>query len=284
MECIADCGAILGEGPVWVEREQALYWTDIYDKAIFRWREGEGYCKIAISEAVCSMLPRASGGFIGGGHESFIAIDDDFNIQRLAAPERKMHAANRFNDGKIDRAGRFWAGTMDRAEKEISGSLYRLDPDLHWSRIDTGYRVTNGPAFSPDGRIMYHTDSAIQRIYAFDLDTDGNATNRRLLAQFNEAQGYPDGMTVDADGCLWVAFWAGWCVRRISPAGKILTEVPVPVACPTSCVFGGASLDQLFITSARRDVAPDDFSQPLAGGVFRFAPGVNGIAELPFAG
>jgi xylono-1,5-lactonase len=284
MECIADSGAILGEGPMWDARTDSLYWVDIYDRAVFRWHEGEGYRKIATSEAVCSMLPRASGGFIGGGYNSFIAIDAEYAIERLAAPERDSHPGNRFNDGKIDREGRFWAGTMDRAEKEASGSLYRLDPEMRWSRVDSGYRVTNGPAFSPDGRTMYHADSAIQRIYAFDLSTDGVATNRRLFAQFEEAQGYPDGMTVDVEGSLWVAFWAGWCVRRISPAGEILEEVDVPVACPTSCVFGGAALDQMFITSARRDMAPEDTTQPLAGGVFRFTPGVKGIAELPFAG
>ena len=119
---------------------------------------------------------------------------------------------------------------MDRSEREASGSLYRLDPDRCWTKIDTGYRVTNGPAFSLDGRTMYHTDSARQRIYAFDLAADGSAANRRLFAQFGEGDGYPDGMTVDAEDCLWIAFWDGWCVRRLSPAGERLLELPVPAA------------------------------------------------------
>ena len=119
---------------------------------------------------------------------------------------------------------------MDRRERDASGTLYRLDPDLTSVAIDTGYTVTNGPAFSADGRTLYHTDSPLQRIYAFDVADDGQATNRRVFAQFGEGDGYPDGMTVDAEGCLWVSFWDGWCLRRLSPGGELLVlhedEIP----------------------------------------------------------
>jgi len=284
VECVAKVGAVLGEGPVWVEREQAVYWVDIPERKVFRWSEADGVRLIEPGTHVCSLLPRQRGGFVGGGYDGFLAIAPDWSIVPIGEPEPEL-PQNRFNDGKIDRAGRLWAGTMDRNEREASGSLYRLDPDLRWHRIDTGYRVTNGPAFSVDGRTLYHTDSALQRIYAFDLDQHGDASQRRVFAQFGEGDGYPDGMTVDAEGCLWVAFWDGWCIRRLSPIGERLAEIRLPVQRPTSCAFGGPGLDQLFVTSARRDLSDEALaSQPCAGGLLRLEPGVVGVAERPFAG
>ena len=284
MECIADVGATLGEGPVWDPREAALYWLDIPERRLFRWSATDGTRTIALSHHVCSLLPRASGGFIGGGYEGFVAVAPDFTVTPAGQPEPGL-PGNRFNDGKLDRAGRLWAGTMDRAEATDSGSLYRLDVDLRWHLVDTGYRVTNGPAFSRDGRTLYHSDSARQIVYAFDLDADGNASNRRVHLRFGDGDGYPDGMTVDADNCLWIAFWDGWCVRRFSASGEQIDARPVPVQRPTSCTFGGADLDQLFITSASRDLTPAErVAQPLAGGLFMVRPGVCGVADRPFAG
>lgn len=284
MDCVADVHAVLGEGPIWVAGEAALYWVDIPGKRIFRWSEADGVETIETPVHVCSLLPRAKGGFIGGGYDGFLEIDLPGSFNRIEDPEPEL-PANRFNDGKVDREGRFWAGTMDRTEREASGSLYRLDPDLSWTRIDSGYRVTNGPAFSRDGRTMYHTDSALQRVYAFDLAEDGSAANKRVFLQFGDGDGYPDGMTVDADDCLWIAFWDGWCVRRFSPAGERLAELKVPAQRPTSVAFGGADLDQLFITTASRDLGPDELAtQPSAGGLFKTRPGVRGIAQPLFAG
>ncbi len=283
MECIADVGAVLGEGPVWVARNEALYWVDIASGKVFRHIAGRTDV-IDPGRTLCSIVPRASGGFVGGSLDGLVAISEDFSVSPLAHPEVDQ-PHNRFNDGKVDRGGRFWAGTMDRTERGATGSLYRLDPDLGCTRIDSGYTVTNGPAFSVDGRTMYHTDSGRQTIFAFDLDEAGNASNRRLFARFDPGDGYPDGMTVDAEDCLWVAFWDGWCLRRLSPKGELLAEVAMPVQRPTSCAFGGEGLDQLFITSARRDLTPAELErQPRAGGLFCFRPGVPGIAELPFAG
>ncbi|HZG45679.1 MAG TPA: SMP-30/gluconolactonase/LRE family protein, partial [Allosphingosinicella sp.] len=219
-----------------------------------------------------------------GGYDGFLDIAPDLTATVIADPEPDL-PANRFNDGKVDRAGRFWAGTMDRHERDASGSLYRLDPDRSWTRIDSGYRVTNGPAFSRDGRTMYHTDSARQTVYAFDLAEDGSPSNRRVHLHFGEGDGYPDGMTVDAEDCLWIAFWDGWCVRRFSPAGQRLAELRVPAQRPTSCAFGGPDLDQLFITTASRDLTAEERArQPCAGGLFMTSPGVTGLAEPLFAG
>lgn len=289
MECIADVKATLGEGPVWAAREQALYWLDIPERRLFRWAEGEegavgNVQMVALDQHVCCLLPREAGGFIGSGHDGLLLLDEDFTIEVLADPEPDL-PRNRFNDGKIDRAGRLWTGTMDQAEENTTGSLYRIDTDLRWHRIDGGYHVTNGPAFSVDGRTMFHTDSARQTVYAFDLDEEGNVSNRRVHLRFNEGDGYPDGMTVDAEDCLWIAFWDGWCVRRFAPDGEQLAELPVPVQRPTSVAFGGANLDQLFVTSARRDLSEAELArQPLAGGLFMCRPGPRGVAERTFAG
>jgi sugar lactone lactonase YvrE len=284
VECVADVGAILGEGPAWVAREQALYWVDIRAHKVFRWSEAEGVRIIPTDRHVCSILPREGGGFIGGGYDGFIALDAGFDITPLGDPEPEL-PGNRFNDAKIDRAGRLWAGTMDRAERAASGSLYRMDAGLAWERVDSGYRVTNGPAFSRDGRVMYHTDSALQTVYAFDLAADGSLGERRVHLTFGAGDGYPDGMTVDAEDCLWIAFWDGWCLRRFAPSGELLTEIAMPVQRPTSVAFGGAGLDELFVTSAARDLTPQELeSQPQAGGLFRLKPGVIGIAERAFAG
>lgn len=284
MDCIADVQAILGEGPCWVERTQTLYWTDINQPCLFRWNEVGGVARLPMSEKICSIVPRASGGFIGAGYDGLLGFDADFNVTPIGNPEAHL-PGNRFNDGKVDRAGRFWAGTMDHKEAADSGALYRIDSDLSWTEIDIGYRVTNGPAFSVNGRTMYHTDSAVQRVYRFALGADGHATEREIFLQFKHADGYPDGMTVDADDCLWIAFWDGWCIRRFSPEGDLLVEIPVPVAKPTSVAFGGPKLDRVFVSSASRDLTEADLiGQPNAGGLFSFRPDVRGMAELPFAG
>jgi sugar lactone lactonase YvrE len=282
--CLADVRATLGEGPVWAAGEGALYWVDIPEKRVFRWSEADGLRTIPVASHVCSLLPRAGGGFIGGGYDGFIEVDAGFAVRVLADPEPDL-PGNRFNDGKIDRAGRLWAGTMDRAERAASGTLYRLDPDLTWQRIDSGYRVTNGPAFSGDGRTMYHTDSALQTVYAFPLAADGSVGERRVHLRFGAGDGYPDGMTVDSEDCLWIAFWDGWCLRRFEPSGECLATIELPVQRPTSVAFGGAGLDLLFVTSAARGLGPDDLArQPQAGGLFVTRPGMTGIAERPFAG
>lgn len=285
VRCIADVKAVLGEGPIWVEREQALYWVDIKGRKLFRLSDGQDLTVWPTPYMLGSLAPRQEEGFVAGTDEGLAVVDPDRNLFELILDPEPDRPNNRFNDGKVDRSGRFWAGTMDDTEKEASGALYRLDPDSSWIRVDDGYRVTNGPAFSPDGRMMYHTDSARQVVYAFGLDATGSASNRREFARFGEGEGYPDGMTVDAEGCLWVAFWDGWCIRRLSPAGECIQKIDVPVQRPTSCAFGGPALDRLYVTSA--SVGLDEKAlavQPYAGGLFMLEPGVAGVAERPFAG
>lgn len=284
VQCVADVHAVLGEGPVWVARESALYWLDIKGRKVFRLRDGE-LEQWPTSMRVGSLAPRRNGGFIAGTDEGIAIIDpaaDRFEI--VATPEARL-PGNRFNDGKVDRRGRFWAGTMDDEERAASGTLYCIGPDLDCVAVDGNYKVTNGPAFSPAGDVMYHNDSARQVTYAFDIDAEGRASNRRAFLQFGDGDGFPDGLTVDSEGCLWIAFWDGWCIRRYSPAGEWVETVKMPVQRPTSCAFGGRDLDRLYVTSA--SIGLDETAlemQPNAGGLFMFTPGVRGLADVPYDG
>jgi len=285
VECVADVRAELGEGPVWVAAEQALYWVDINGRRIFRLSESGERREWPTPMRVGSIAPRAGGGFIAGTDQGIALVDlDQDRFEVVASPERHL-PHNRFNDGKVDRQGRFWAGTMDDREKGSAGALYRIDPDRACTAIDGGYGITNGPAFSPDGALMYHSDTLRQVTYAFDLDAAGKASNRRIFLQFGPGDGHPDGMTVDAEGCLWIAFWGGWCVRRFAPDGDLLRTVEMPVEQPSSCAFGGPGLDRLYVTSATKGLDPAALAmQPNAGGLFMLVPGVRGIPDLPFAG
>ena len=284
VSCVADVHAVLGEGPVWVERDQALYWVDIKGCRIFRLADGETR-SWQTPFRVGALAPAEGGGFVAATERGFAFLDparDRYELRLDPEPERP---GNRFNDGKVDRSGRFWAGTMDDAEREASGALYRLDPGFRATRMDDGYRVTNGPAFSPDGGILYANDSALQQTFAYDVDAGGGLSGRRLFLRFGEGDGYPDGMTVDRDGCLWIAFWDGWCVRRFAPEGALLETVRMPVQRPTSCAFGGPGLDLLFVTSASIGLEEKELAvQPSAGGLFMLKTGSSGIAERPFAG
>jgi D-xylonolactonase len=284
VQCIADVHAVLGEGPVWVTRESALYWLDIKGRKIFRLDNAGRLTEWPTPLRIGSLAPRKSGGFIAGTEDGIAIVDpaaDRFEI--IAKPEEQL-PDNRFNDGKVDRRGRFWAGTMDDSERAATGTLYCVTP-AGWEAIDGQYKVTNGPAFSPSGEIMYHSDSARQVTYAFDMDADGQVANRRTFLQFGPGDGYPDGMTVDDEGCLWIAFWEGWCVRRFSPAGEWVETVKMPVQRPTSCAFGGPDLDRLYVTSASIDLDESALAmQPNAGGLFMMVPGARGLADVPYDG
>jgi sugar lactone lactonase YvrE len=239
IQCVADVHAVLGEGPIWVAREEALYWLDIQGRTIFRLKENGELDRWPTPFRVGSIAPRAKGGFIAGTDQGIAEIDlATGHLQILLNPEEKL-PGNRFNDGKVDRQGRFWAGTMDDREREATGTLYRIDADLGCTVVDKGYRVTNGPAFSPHGGTMYENDSATRVTYAFDFDEDGNAANRRVFLKFDEGDGYPDGMTVDSEGCLWIAFWDGWCIRRYSPTESSCAPSRCRSSAPPAVPSGG---------------------------------------------
>ena len=285
LRVLVRCDALLGEGPVWDAAAGALWWVDIKGATIFRWHEAGGCVdRFATPFQVAALAPAAGGGFIAATAHGFAHIDPERGLYMpLIHPEAHL-PDNRFNDAKLDRHGAFWAGTLDDAETGASvGALYRLDRALIPRRMDSGYCVTNGPAFDRCGTRMYHTDSVRKTIYAFDLGTNGEPGERRLFLDLSDLAGSPDGMTVDSEDALWVAFWDGACLRRFAPDGELLREVAVPVSRPTSLAFGGAMLDILFVTSARIGLdAAALAAQPLAGSLFAFRPGATGIADTPF--
>lgn len=287
-ECIWPVGAILGEGPLWREQERSLYFVDIKGKRVHRWQQMDGARKSwGLSEMVGWLVPcRQSPGLLAGLHSGIAYLEfasPALNLRwlhRLHAPGSTL----RLNDAKADAHGNLWFGSMDHVQEgNPVGELFRLDVRGKIERFDTGYGVTNGPAFSPDGKILYHTDSAARRIYAFDLDTAGLPSNKRVWLQFEPMQGYPDGMTTDAEGCVWIAHWDGACVTRWSPQAQLLQTIPVPVARPTSVALGGADFRTLFVTSARSQSAAAG-DPMLQGGLFQVQVEVPGLPACAYAG
>jgi len=291
VECIWDAGALLGEGPVWDDRHSALCWVDIDAPAIHRCDpRGGGRRTWRVPSEIGCLVPSQGERWVGGFKDGLAWVElpadlDAARVTPIADPEPDR-PGNRFNDGKCDRAGRLWAGTMDQAIAEPTGVLYRLDPDLSVHRMDEGYVVTNGQAFSPDGRTFYHNDSMAGLVYAFDCDpATGAIRNKREFLRLPGADGVPDGMTVDAAGDLWLAHWGGWRVSRVSPQGRVREVVRLPVGQVTSCAFGGPDLDVLYITSARTGLADDALAeQPLAGGLFSVRVDAAGIPPARFGG
>ena len=287
VSCVWQINAELGEGPLWVNHENSLYWVDIRRRQVHRLNITSGERQSwTFPVAVTSLAMRQAGGFVGTSPDGFVVVNfETQTVEPIALPEAHL-PNNRFNDGKVDGNGRFWAGTMNKQEKEASGTLYRLDPDLTLHTMDSDYIITNGPAFSVDGRTMYHNDSVRGFVYAFALHEDGTLGGKRPFQKLTfNINGAPDGMTVDSENCLWLAHYGGARLTRFAPTGEILEEVPLPVPNVTSCTFGGPELDTLYITTASQNMSPAELEKyPLAGSLFAYKPGVKGLPTPKFAG
>lgn len=278
----AESHDLVGEGPLWSATENALYWVDVLGQRVNRLSLANGgLTRWEVAEPIgFIVLRRDQPGFIAGLRSGFHALQlEPFSCKKLGDPEPHLHD-NRLNDGKVDGAGRLWAGTMPIDGASPTGTLYRVDPDLCWHAIDTGYHVTNGPAFSPAQDRLYHADSPLQIVFQFDLDSSGRLSNKRPFVHFASDWGYPDGMTVDVEGFVWIAHWDGGRISRFDPDGVLDRTIRLPASRITSCAFGGSGLDRLFVTSARegRD------HEPLAGALFEVEPVVAGIRACAFAG
>nr|WP_262503514.1 SMP-30/gluconolactonase/LRE family protein [Sphingobium xenophagum] len=278
---IARDGAdMLGEGTIWSARDDAVYWVDILAPALNRLSLKDGAVqRWAVPEPLGWVAERAGGGFIGGFKSGFAEISlDPLTITPIGDPEPDL-PGNRMNDGKADAQGQIWCGTMDMAEESDSGSLYRLTPDLVWQQMDAGYRVPNGPAFSPCGKWLYHSDTARRIMYRFARTADGIA-DRQPFISFTDADGYPDGMTVDADGHIWVAHWGGGRISRFTPDGRLDRAIALPARQVTNICFAGPDLNRMFVSSAAigLDATPCD------GGLFEVDCGVRGLPTHLFAG
>lgn len=264
--CVWPLGCVLGEGPVWWRN--ALWFTDIKQKMLHRYspENGDKRSWQAPSE-VGFLAPQKDDHFIAGARNGLYDFDPAsgrFALIRTVEPDRP---GNRLNDGAVDASGRLWFGSMDDAEKSKTGSLYCFERGS-LARMDAGYIVTNGPAFSPDGRVLYHTDSLASTIYAFDLGEDGSLANKRVFAVIEEGAGFPDGLMVDSEACVWTGLFGGWPARRYSPQGALLETVAFPVANVTKIAFGGDRLATAYATTASIGITGS--GQPLAGGLFYF--------------
>jgi len=221
----------------------------------------------------------AAGDLIGGFQSGFGRISCDRRaVSHIAAPEPHL-PGNRMNDGKADRHGAIWCGTMDMAEKEATGSLYRLDPDGSLQVMDSGYMVPNGPAFSACGRWLYHSDTARRTIYRFEITQTGIAA-RQPHIQFAQEDGYPDGMTVDREGCLWVAHWDGGRISRFRPDGSFDRAIHLPARRITNITFAGEALDRMFVTSAATGLPKSEYD----GALFELESGAVGLPVGIYAG
>ena len=274
----------LGEGPLWNGAEQALYWVDIENGLYHRLKPASGeHETVGVGELLGALAFRRSGGLVLAGEHGLSFFDPAARaVERIGNPEAGKSGV-RFNDGKVDRAGRFWAGTLGDADRN---ALYRLDADSSIHLMQGGVSISNGIGWSPDNRVMYYVDSTPACLYAYDFDlAAGTIENRRVLVDRSARAGVPDGLTVDAAGCIWVAVWGGACVEQYDPAGKLMRTLDLPVACPTSVAFGGPGLDDLYITSARVEIPPAERERhPLAGCLFRVSGLARGLPEPAFAG
>lgn len=270
----------LGEGTLWSARENALYWVDILAPALNRLSLASGKIeRWAMPEPLGWVVENGRGELIGGFKSGFARIAlDPLAVDYLADPEPHL-PGNRMNDGKADRHGAIWCGTMDMAEEEASGSLYRLVPDGTWQVMDSGYRIANGPAFSPCGRWLYHTDTALRTIYRFEL-TDAGISGKEPFIVFGEGDGYPDGMTADAEGCLWVAHWGGARISRFTPEGRLDRAIPLPAQQITNITFAGDGLDRMFVTSAAKGLPASEYD----GALFEVESGAVGVRTGIYGG
>lgn len=273
---------LLGEGPVWSVDTGTLFWVDIVGCRLWSMRLADEHCQSwVMPEKICWVAERRTGDGLVAGFKSGVGLLhlDPLRITMKLRPEPER-TGNRLNDAKVDAHGCIWFGSKHDEDAEASGAFYRMTGDFAAQRVDDGYAVANGPAFSPDGRHVYHTDSGRREIYRFALSADGALAPRETFIRFEEKWGYPDGMTVDAQGCLWVAHWGGGCVSRFDPDGRMMRSVHLPATNVTSCTFAGTALDRMFVTTSAEGMA----HEPLAGALFEIDPGVCGIAPFKFAG
>ena len=280
-----DSRADLGEGAIWDPRGKVLRWVDINRQEVHAFdpvtRRDSHVCA---DQKVGTVVTRTRGGLVVALADGFYAMDLSSGACTLLARPEGEPEGSRFNDGKCDPAGRFWAGTM---AKNGGGALYCLDRDHRLRRMLDGITTSNGITWSLDASKMYYIDTPTAEIQAFDYDLDsGNIDHKTIAARIKPGDGHPDGMTIDAEGKLWVALWGGYKVVRLDPAnGEMLAEISVPTAHVTSCAFCGADLKDLYITTAMAGLSREmREAQPEAGCIFHARPGVAGVLPYEFAG
>jgi sugar lactone lactonase YvrE len=281
-DVVLEAGADLAEGPVWAD--ERLWWVDIEAGLVHHTEVDTGDDEvIEFGEPVGSVIPRSGGGAVLGVRDGVALLGPD-GVEERRIPIEADDDESRMNDATCDPVGRLFTGTMTHEHRR--SALYRVDPDLTVTTVLPGLGISNGLGWSPDGARLYFIDTPTLRVDVMTYDVDTAAMGERSpLVRVGVGEGYPDGMTVDAEGGLWVAFWSGGCVRRFGPDGTLLRTVRLPVDRVTSCTFGGADLDRLFVTTASTGLDPAQrAAQPLAGSILVVDPGVRGVPAVPFAG
>ena len=274
--------ATLGEGPAWDARTQTLFWVDVLEKRIYAGSK----LFLQLDDFVGCLAPRKDGGLVIAQRFGFWTFEPESNrLLTLASPKGEP-SNNRFNDGKCDAHGRFVAGTMDHNEQEASGALYSLSPEGRLKKLLKDVRISNGLAWSPDHKTMYFIDTPTREVKAFDYDIEtGQIANPRVIIHFEITFGWPDGMTSDMEGNLWIAMWGGARVTRWKPNGVLLEQFGIPALNVTSCVFGGSDMNELFVTTARVGMdGPALKKYPQAGGIFRMQTNLRGMPTFEFGG
>ncbi len=267
---------------MWSAREDAVYWTDILQKQLHRLRLADSVLTSwTMPEMIGWVVERENApGLIAGLQSAIVELTlDPITVTLIVAPEPDL-PNNRRNDAKADAWGRIWTGSMDVGAQAATGTLFRLDPDHSLHRMDTGHTICNGPAFSPGGDTIYHTDTALGSVYKFALHPDGSLGPRQTFVRFADDWGKPDGMTVDADGGVWIAHWGGARVSRFAPDGTLDRAIALPATQVTNCTFAGEALDRMFVTSAAVGLR----GEAHAGALFEVDPGTTGLPTNRYGG
>jgi sugar lactone lactonase YvrE len=290
---LADARNTLGEGPVWDDRANVLYWVDNLDPAVWRYDPATGESRNwkMPEEIGCLALRESQPGIVAAMKSGFSFVDlDTGRIELVASPEQGI-AINRLNDGRCDRRGRFWCGSMNvrgpyHPNREKSAALYRLDPDLSCHRMDEGFIVSNGIAFSPDDKLMYFSDTPSLNVYVYDFDIESGAiSNRRIFTSTAGLPGRVDGAAVDVDGGYWCAHVNGGAVVRYGSDGQITRRIDMPTRDVTCVAWGGKDLDVLYVTSANKFLLHEGADSTHAGALWEIRGiGTRGLPEPRFRG
>ena len=279
LSCLWDVGATLGEGALWDADGKRVWFVDIKGRRIHRCaHDGTDRRSWDAPGQVSFIVPASDGSVVCSLEDGLYRFDDASGEFLPLAKVEADETGNRFNDGHVDADGALWFGSMHDAEEAPTGALYRFD-GRRIARMDDGYVITNGPAVSPDGATLYHTDTLQKTVYAFDRAPDGSLSNKRVFVKIADG-GYPDGMAVDAGGNLWVATFGGWRIDRFDATGAKVGEVRFPCANVTKLAFGGDDLRTVYATTARKGLSEQELrEQPLAGGLFTFRAETPGLPQ-----
>jgi sugar lactone lactonase YvrE len=271
--------AELGEGPVWVERDRALWFVDIKKQQIHRYDSAtRGKRSFNAPEQVGFVLPAEGGGFVAGLQSGLHRFDETRGTFDLIVEVEPELPTNRLNDGVADPAGRLWFGTMDNNERAKSGAFYCFHEGRLTRTALDNIAITNGPAVSPDGKLLYFVDTLAGTIGVADIRDDGSLGESRPFVRIDPKDGHPDGPTIDSNGDLWISLYAGWEARRYAPNGELAETIKFPVANITKIAFGGEGLRTAFATTARQMLSAEEIAkQPLIGSLFEFQVSVPGV-------